>query len=92
MSCNSFRQTIRIIQIDLSLSDKNVQIWLDALNAASGTSYDLSEMSNEQAWDLGAIMLGDQMLRVDAVDEAKIYADAGADVYVLYFDMEQPVD
>lgn len=47
----------------------------------------LDELSSQQALDLAAILIGDVTLRVDMVDEAKYYADAGAAVYVGYFDM-----
>ena len=70
-----------------SLSDENVQIWLNSINTASGTNYLLEELTTYQSWDLGAIMIGDLQFRVDAVDESKFYADAGADVYVGFFDM-----
>lgn len=74
------------------VSNQTVQIWLDSINAASGTNILLDELSSQQAWDLAAILIGDVTLRVDMVDEAKYYADAGAAVYVGYFDMSGSFD
>jgi len=64
--------------------------YLDAYNKASGTN--IQTLSSKQNFTLGTFLFGDGLIREPAQTEAIAYANAGAPVYALYFDMDTELD
>ena len=64
--------------------------YIKRLNEAA--SINVTNFNAEQNFMVGQLIYGDLSFRQPAIQEAKTYAMAGADVYMLYFDTDTTWD
>ncbi len=69
---------------------KTADLYRQTFNAMTGKN--VTQLSQEQAFTLGTMIYGDSEFRRPAWEEAKSYANAGATVYMLYFDTDTEFD
>ena len=86
----TFAEFAMRLPYDLPINDYK-ETWLEYYNTEGGTNV-TEPMTYDQRFALGSYMYGDLYFRQPAADEANAYANAGADVYKLYFDMDDVLD